>query len=98
LLEHYSPVELEEIRADLSRLVSLAAAESVTTPFLLAALDLLDEETNVTVDRIFLAWLAIPWAVRVDTLRADPGTPLTRLMQQVHTRSEFGATGGAGWR
>lgn len=65
---------------------------------MLAALDLLDHESKVTLDRVFMSWLTIPWTVRVDTLRANPGTPLTRLMQQVHTTSEFGAAGGTGWR
>ncbi|HEX2149977.1 MAG TPA: hypothetical protein VHI31_07400 [Actinomycetota bacterium] len=95
MLERYSPEEKEEIRADLSGLLIQAAAESVTTPFLLAALDLLDDETYVALDRVFRAWLRIPWTVRVDALRVNPGTTLTRFLQQVHTTSEFGA---AGWR
>jgi hypothetical protein len=98
LLERYSPEEQEDMRAELSGLLPQASAEAVTTPFLLAVLDLLDEETKVTVDRVFLSWLAIPWTVRVDTLRANPGATLTRLMQQIHTGSEFGAAGGAVWR
>jgi hypothetical protein len=98
LLERYSPAEQEEIRAELSGLLPGASAGAATTPFVLAVLDLLDEETNVTVDRVFLSWLTIPWTIRVDTLRANPGTTLTRFMQQIHTTSEFGATGGAGWR
>jgi hypothetical protein len=81
------------MRAELSGLLPQASAEAVTTPFLLAVLDLLDEETKVTVDRVFLSWLAIPWTVRVDTLRANPGATLTRLMQQIHTGSEFGQPG-----
>ncbi|HEU4867916.1 MAG TPA: hypothetical protein VFV09_09325 [Actinomycetota bacterium] len=98
LLEHYSPAEQEEIRAELSGLLPRASADAVTTPFVLAVLDLLDGETNVTVDRVFLSWLTIPWTTRVDTLRAKPGTALTRFIQQIHTTSEFGATGGSGWR
>lgn len=95
MLERYSPEEIEEIRAGLSGLLIRAVAESVTTPFLLAALDVLDDETYFGLDRVFRAWLRIPWTVRVDTLRVNPGTTLTRFMQQVHTTSEFGA---AGWR
>lgn len=95
MLERYSPEEQEEIRAGLSAMLGKASAQAVRTPFLLAALDLLDDETYVTADRVFLCWLSIPWTVRVDTLRADPRTAVTRFMQQVHTTSEFGA---AGWR
>lgn len=98
MLERYSPDEQEEMRAELSGLLARASAEEVTTQFVIAALDLLDHENQVTVDRVFLSWLTIPWTVRVDTLRAHPGTALTRFMQQIHTRSEFGAAGGAGWR
>ncbi len=95
MLERYSPAEQEEIRAELSGLLTQAAADAVITPFLLAALDLLDDEKFLTADRVFRSWLRIPWTVRVDTLRANPGTTLTRFMQQIHTTSEFGA---AGWR
>jgi hypothetical protein len=98
LLERYSPEEIEEIRADLAGLLGQASADAVLTPFMLAALDLLDAESTVTVDRVFMSWLLIPWRDRVDALRANPGTSLARFMQQVHTTSEFGAAGGTGWR
>jgi hypothetical protein len=95
LLERYSANEQEEIRAGLAGMLARALAGAASTPFLLAALDLLDDETYLTADRMFLCWLTIPWTVRVDALRTNPGTPLTRFLQQVHTTSEFGA---AGWR
>jgi hypothetical protein len=95
VLERYSQQEQEEIRAGLSGMLDKASAEAASTPFLLAALDLLDDETYVNADRMFLCWLAIPWTVRIDALRANPGTALTRFLQHIHTTSEFGA---AGWR
>jgi hypothetical protein len=90
LSERFSPEEREEMRSDLIALLSQAPAEAVFTRFLLAALDVLDQETDANVHRVFISWLRIPWTTRVDTIRTNPGTPLTRFVQQVHTNSEFG--------